>query len=58
MLDAKPKAYRHLNQYDQVIQAAIEGHGVALGRIPLVLPMLKDGRQRSWNQRLLVLADW
>jgi LysR family glycine cleavage system transcriptional activator len=42
--DAKPKAYLHLNQYDQVIQAAIEGHGVALGRVALVLPMLKDGR--------------
>lgn len=42
--NAKPKAYLHLNQYDQVIQAAIEGHGVALGRVALVLPMLKDGR--------------
>jgi DNA-binding transcriptional LysR family regulator len=42
--DAKPKAYLHFNQYDQVIQAAIEGHGVALGRMALVLPMLKDGR--------------
>lgn len=42
--DAKPKAYLHLNHYDQLIQAAIEGHGVALGRVPLVLPMLKDGR--------------
>jgi DNA-binding transcriptional LysR family regulator len=42
--NAKPKAYLHLNQYDQVIHAAIEGHGVALGRVALVLPMLKDGR--------------
>jgi DNA-binding transcriptional LysR family regulator len=42
--DAKPKAYLHFNRYDQVIQAAIEGHGVALGRVALVLPMLKDGR--------------
>lgn len=41
---AKPKAYLHFNQYDQVIQAAIEGHGVALGRLALVQPMLKDGR--------------
>lgn len=41
---AKPKGYLHFNQYDQVIQAAIEGHGVALGRVALVLPMLKDGR--------------
>lgn len=50
MPDAKPKAYLHLNQYDQVIQAAIEGHGVALGRLPLVLPMLNDGR-------LVAIAD-
>lgn len=41
---AKPKAYLHFNQYDQVIQAAIEGHGVALGRPALVQPMLQDGR--------------
>jgi len=41
---AKPKGMLHLNQYDQVIQAAIEGHGVALGRLALVQPMLKDGR--------------
>ena len=48
--DAKPKAYLHLNQYDQVVQAAIDGHGIALGRVALVLPMLKDGR-------LVALAD-
>ncbi|OWW20745.1 hypothetical protein AYR66_15910 [Noviherbaspirillum denitrificans] len=41
---AKPKGYLHFNQYDQVIQAAIAGHGVALGRLALVRPMLDDGR--------------
>jgi len=41
---AKPKAYLRFNQYDQVIQAAMEGHGVALGRLVLVQAMLKDGR--------------
>lgn len=50
MPNAKPKAYLRLNQYDQVIQAAIEGHGVALGRMALVWPMLRDGR-------LVALAD-
>lgn len=44
LADAKPKAYLHFNQYDQVIQAATEGHGIALGRVALVLPMLRDGR--------------
>lgn len=48
--DAKPKAYLHLNQYDQLIQAALEGHGVALGRMALLQPMLQDGR-------LVALAD-
>lgn len=50
MPDAKPKAYLHLNHYDQVIHAAIGGHGVALGRMALLLPMLKDGR-------LVAMAD-
>lgn len=44
MPDAKPKAYLHLNQYDQLIHAAVGGHGVVLGRVPLVLPLLQDGR--------------
>jgi DNA-binding transcriptional LysR family regulator len=41
---ARPKTYLHFNQYDQVIQAAVEGHGVALGRLGLILPMIDDGR--------------
>lgn len=51
----KPKGYLHFNQYDQVIQAAVEGHGVALGRLALLLPMLKDGRLVArMDQRLQV----
>lgn len=44
MARRQPKGYLHFQQYDQVIQAAMEGQGVALGRLALVLPMLKDGR--------------
>lgn len=44
MEDAKPKAYLHCNQYNQLVQLAVDGHGVALGRVALVLPMLADGR--------------
>lgn len=40
----KANRYLHFNQYDQVIQAALEGHGIALGRLPLVEPMLRSGR--------------
>lgn len=47
--DARPKAYLHFNHYDQVIGAALEGHGVALGRLPLVQPMLRDGRLVAWR---------
>jgi LysR family transcriptional regulator, glycine cleavage system transcriptional activator len=32
------------SHYDQVIQAAVAGQGVALGRFPLVRQMLDDGR--------------
>lgn len=41
---ARARRFLHFNQYDQVIRAALDGHGVALGRLALVGPMLKDGR--------------
>jgi LysR family glycine cleavage system transcriptional activator len=54
----EPKAYLHFNQYDQVIQAAIEGHGVALGRVGLVLPMLKDGRLVAQSNINIEASDY
>lgn len=56
--DAKPKAFRYLNQYDQVIHAAIEGHGVALGRLELVRPMLADGRLVAMPDQGLGNSDY
>lgn len=41
---AAPRGLLSFNQYDQVIQAAMAGQGVALGRVALVQPMLADGR--------------
>ncbi|ATQ75484.1 LysR family transcriptional regulator [Massilia violaceinigra] len=41
---AGPKSILRFNQYDQVIQSALAGHGVALGRIELIEPMLRAGR--------------
>jgi LysR family transcriptional regulator, glycine cleavage system transcriptional activator len=41
---AQPKGILRFNHYDQVIQAAIAGRGIALGRLALVQPMLADGR--------------
>jgi DNA-binding transcriptional LysR family regulator len=40
---ARPTVLR-FNLYDQVVQAATAGHGLAIGRLPLVQPMLDDGR--------------
>ena len=40
----KPKGFLHFNQYDSVVQAAVAGQGIALGRWALVAPMLEDGR--------------
>ncbi len=42
--DARPWGVLHFNQYDQVIQAALAGQGVALGRLELIRPLLDDGR--------------
>jgi len=39
----KPAGIAHYSHYDQLIQAAIEGEGVALGRTPLVVRFLKSG---------------
>lgn len=41
---AKPRSVLRFNQYDQVIQAALAGQGVALGRLALVEPLLAEGR--------------
>lgn len=43
---ARPKGILRFNQYDQVIQSALAGQGIALGRIELIQPMLDDGRLR------------
>ena len=32
------------NQYDQIVHAALAGHGIALGRLALIAPMLADRR--------------
>ena len=42
--DVKPAGTMRFSLYDQVIQAAIEGQGVALGRIPLISGVLERGR--------------
>jgi LysR family glycine cleavage system transcriptional activator len=41
--DLKPAGALHFSQYEQMIQAAISGQGVALGRQPLVNDLLRSG---------------
>ena len=48
---AAPRARLGFSQYDQVIFAALAGHGVALGRAPLVAAMLADGRLVALPER-------
>lgn len=41
---ARPLQGLHFSHYDQVIQSAIAGQGLALGRFPLVKSLIEDGR--------------
>ena len=40
----KPAAVLHFSSYDQLVQAAVAGQGVALGRVPLIERLLKARR--------------
>lgn len=44
LASSRPRSVMRFNQYEQVIQAALAGQGIALGRMALVEPMLADGR--------------
>ncbi|HYG41410.1 MAG TPA: LysR substrate-binding domain-containing protein [Bordetella sp.] len=46
----QPKGMLRFNQYDQIVHAALAGHGVALGRRALVEPLLAQ-------QRLVAVGD-
>lgn len=40
----KPKASLRFSHYDQMMRAALDGQGIALGRVPLVEPWIREGR--------------
>ena len=40
--DLKPAGVLQFNNYDQLVQAAVNGQGVALGRLPLLKRMLRE----------------
>ncbi len=41
LIHLKPAAVLHFSSYDQLVQAAVAGQGVALGRVPLIDRLLK-----------------
>jgi len=41
LIQLKPAAVLHFSSYDQLVQAAVAGQGVALGRVPLIDRLLK-----------------
>lgn len=42
LADLKPAAVLHFSSYDQLIQAAVAGQGIALGREPRIVQLLKS----------------
>lgn len=58
MAEARPRAYLYFNQYDQVIQAAMQGHGIALGRLGLILPLIESGRLVAQQDGQFGISDF
>lgn len=54
----QPRSYLHVNQIDQVVHAAVAGHGVALAMVALILPMLQDGRLVALSDSVPGLSDF
>ena len=62
--DLKPAGALHFSHYEQLIQAAIEGEGVALGRTPLVKALIRKrllvvpfaGKTPSSRQYFIVIS--
>ncbi|MFA5938235.1 MAG: LysR substrate-binding domain-containing protein [Sinimarinibacterium sp.] len=44
LVDLKPTGDLHFSLYDQMIQAALDGQGVALGRLPLLAHLIENHR--------------
>jgi LysR family glycine cleavage system transcriptional activator len=42
--DVKPAGALHFSHYEQLVRAAVDGQGVALGRTPLMRDLLRAGK--------------
>lgn len=57
--DLVPQRTMSFSQYDQVVRAALDGNGVALGRLPLVSAQLRDGSlQAPMPQARVTTGAW
>ena len=56
LTDLRPLRRLHFSHYDQMIQAAVNGQGVALGLDPLVRDLVRDGRLLTPFQKAAVPA--
>jgi len=55
---AKPKGVLRFNQYDQVIQAALAGQGIALGRLELLGTILAERRLVALSKPRMVEQEY
>jgi DNA-binding transcriptional LysR family regulator len=44
LYDAKPRGAQYFKRYDEVLQAALAGQGIALGQAELVEPLIAEGK--------------
>jgi DNA-binding transcriptional LysR family regulator len=52
--DLRPAGALHFSHYDQLIQAALKGQGVALGRMPLLRELVRSGELVAPFKRTIV----
>lgn len=56
LAEVQPKAILQFNQYDQLIRAAEDGQGIALGRGPLIRQSLASGRLLALSEERQPMA--
>jgi DNA-binding transcriptional LysR family regulator len=52
--DLRPAGALYFSHYDQLVQAAVNGQGVALGRTPLLRDLMRDGKLVAPFKRTIV----
>jgi DNA-binding transcriptional LysR family regulator len=55
--NVRPRGVLVFNQYDQLIQAAVAGQGIAIGRERLIKQLLSEGRLQIVGNTRREMAD-